>query len=210
MTRATSVLATVGASAAPIALLGALCPAQAVLTYNIYQSGVNVVAQASGSLNLPAPTGTPQCGAAGAIISSAATICTGPNITLNSYTISGPTTFNGTVNRVGSTSVSGIATGFNGGSSILFLDSSYTAGSPIVSSATFNNTTLAGLGFTISSGTLGTWTLAGTGDTISVVLGPPATPAPGPLPLMGGVAAFAFSRHLRRRVARGSGSYPRA
>jgi hypothetical protein len=59
---------------------------------------------------------------------------------------------------------------------------------PIVSSATFSSSTLAGLGFTISSGLIGTWTLADTLDTINVVLGPPAA-VPGPLPLFGAAAA---------------------
>ncbi|MFN7900745.1 MAG: hypothetical protein ACK5N0_13995 [Synechococcaceae cyanobacterium] len=93
------------------------------------------------------------------------------------------------------------------------IDSNYISGDPISSSATFNNTTLTGLGFTITSGEIGVWTLQPYGssdpytayDKIKVVLGaPPASPAPvpGPLPLLGVGSAFGFSRRLRRRAAR--------
>jgi hypothetical protein len=72
--------------------------------------------------------------------------------------------------------------------------------SPIVSGATFNNQTLAVLGFTISSSLIGTWTLAGNGDSITVVLGAPAV-VPGPLPLFGAAAAIGRSRTPRRRTS---------
>ena len=65
-----------------------------------------------------------------------------------------------------------------------------------MSSATFNNTTLKGLGFTTTR-LIGTWTLENGGDQIQVVL----TEVPGPLPLLGVGAAFGFSRRLRRRIS---------
>ena len=83
------------------------------------------------------------------------------------------------------------------------IESTYASGTPIVSSATFNGTTLAGLGFT-TTGLIGTWTLDGTSETIQVILGAPTqpgAPVPGPLPLLGASAAFSWSRRLRKRVA---------
>jgi len=64
-------------------------------------------------------------------------------------------------------------------------------GTPIVSSATFNNSTLAGLGFT-TTGLIG------------------LTEVPGPLPLLGAGAAFAYSRRIRRRIATSQATPPQA
>ena len=69
--------------AAPAALLLSQGQAKAVLTYNIFESKGDAIAQASGSLNLPAPIGSDQCFADGAISSGDAIICTGPNAVLN-------------------------------------------------------------------------------------------------------------------------------
>ena len=106
------------------------------------------------------------------------------------------------------TSTTGLATVFwaIGGFGI---QSTYSSGDPVVSSATFAGQTLAGLGFT-TPGLLGTWTLAVTNDTINVVVGaPPASAsAPGPLPVFGAAAAFGYSRRLRRRVSQSSSSAP--
>jgi hypothetical protein len=82
----------------------------------------------------------------------------------------------------------------------LRLDPAYTPNSPIVSSATFNGTTLSALGFT-TTGLIGTWTLDGTSETIQVVIGaPPPAAVPGPLPLLGAGAAFGWARRLRKRT----------
>jgi len=191
--------------AAPAALLLGAGRAEAILTYNIFESGADVVVQTSGSLNLPSPSGSGRCRFSGLIVSSVAAVCTGGtgsiNIGLPLYLISGPTSFNGTVVVRPASSVSGIYAALFGSNQGFYIGPGYTNSTPIVSSATFNNQTLAGLGFTISSGPIGTWTLNGTGDTINVVLGPPATAVPGPLPLFGAAAAFGWSRKLRRRLA---------
>jgi hypothetical protein len=184
-------------------------PARAILTYNIYETGGNVVVEASGSLDLTGATaGTPtDCTYNGGIASSGAGICTGFNAQSPTYLITGPTTFDGSVSVYPASSVSGIFTGFAGLAGYMGIDSSYTSGSPIVSSATFNGTTLAGLGFTPGlSGLIGTWALTGTSETIQVRLSPYA--APGPLPLLGAGAAFSWSRRLRRRVGRGQAPQP--
>jgi hypothetical protein len=191
--------------AAPAALLLSQAPAKAILTYNIFESGGNVVVQASGSLDLtganpfPFPFGPLSCGYNGVIVSASANICTGPDINLNAYTIVGPTSFNGTVNIEGASSATGTSTSL-GGVGLFGIDTAYTSNTPIVSSSTFNGTTLAALGFT-TTGLIGTWTLDGTSESIQVFLGPQAASVPGPLPLLGAGAAFGWSRRLRKRIA---------
>jgi hypothetical protein len=204
--------------AAPAALLLSQGQAKAVLTYNIFESGNDVVVQTSGSLTLTSPETTGfHCGIDGAISSSIGLVCTGADPDPASrpgrfftYSITGPLVFNGTVEAYPASSVSGIYTMFAGGGeeqftpSFFSIDDSYTSGDSIVSSARFNNTTLSGLGFTQSSGLIGTWTLTGSGDKIQVNLQPAASgsvPVPSPLPLFGAAAAFSWSRRLRRRIS---------
>jgi hypothetical protein len=190
---------------APLALCSLIAaerPAEAVLTYYIYEpAGTgNVVVETLGSLTLPASGEPGKCDLApfGLIISSSAAICTGSPANLNLYITSGPTSFIGP--DVFPDSASGIATALVGVSQQFAIDTTYTGG-PIISSSTFGMSTLAGLGFT-TTGLLGTWTLDGTGDTIEVrVAAPPAPPTsatPGPLPILGAAAAFGSVRKLRR------------
>jgi hypothetical protein len=176
--------------AAPAALLLSQGQAKAVLTYNIFESAGNVVVQTSGSINLTGatPTGRRQnCGANGVIASTAALVCSGPDFSAPSYRVTGPATFNGSALAYPASSVSGINTSLQGGSDSFVIDEAYVSSTPIASSATFNSTTLAGLGFT-TTGLIGTWTLTGTSETIQLILGSPATATaavPGPLPLLG-------------------------
>ncbi len=196
--------------AAPLPFLLGQDEAKAILTYNIFESGGNVVVQTSGSLNLAgATTGSPaSCVDNGAVFSSIAQICTGALGTLPAYLISGPTNFSsaGGIIQFPASSVSGISAKLFGLASTFYLDSSYSSGAPIVSSATFNGKTLASFGFTQTSGVLGTWTLNGTSESIQVVLAAPASAVPGHLPLLGAGAAFGWSRKLRRRIGAVSSS----
>jgi MYXO-CTERM domain-containing protein len=187
--------------AAPATLLLSQGQAKAFLTYNIFESGGNVVVQTSGSLDLTGATedyGNVICNFDGRIYSLNAFICTGPAILIDEYPITGPWSFNGTVNAFPASSVSGISTMLRGDAEKFDIDRAYTSATPIVSSATFNSTTLATLGFT-TTGLIGTWTLNGTSETIQVIIGPPS-PVPGPLPLFGVAAAFGWSRRLRKRI----------
>jgi hypothetical protein len=189
--------------AAPAALLLSQGQAKAVLTYNIFESGGNVVVQTNGSLNLTGatPIGNAACGVPGGLISSFAVICTGPKVTSSVYSVSGPKSFNGSVSAFPASSVSGTTTVLDGDGSKFYIDPAYLSTTPIVSSATFNGKTLASLGFT-TTGLIGTWSLTGTSDTINVFLGNLASAAvPGPLPLLGAGAAFGWSRRLRKRIA---------
>jgi hypothetical protein len=194
---------------APLAVTTVLAterPAQAILTYYIYESSNNVVVETSGSINLPTYLGTIGCSATGVIDSSSGIICTGDASILDLYSITGPGSF-GSGGQVFGSSSTGLGTGFSGnfGSGIFGIDPSYISGDPIISSVTFNNTTLSGLGIN-TTGLLGTWTLAETFDTIELRTGAAAgAPAavPGPLPLFGAAAAFGYSRRLRRRLSQG-------
>jgi hypothetical protein len=153
---------------APLALVSLIAaerPAEAVLTYYIYEpAGTgNVVVETLVSLNLPSGVAIEGCSAApvGVIFSSVAGICIGPSAQLNAYTlISGPFSFIGPDNLFAD-SASGIATTLVGVSQQFAIDTTYTGG-PIISSSTFGMSTLTGLGFT-TTGLLGTWTLDGTG-----------------------------------------------
>ncbi len=202
--------------AAPAALLLTQGQAKAVLTYNIFESGGNVVVQTTGSLNLAGATPVQQlkCGYNGIIISIQALICTGPGggdspEIIPFYPISGgPASLNGDVTDFDGSSPSGIPTMLFGAGNIIGISSAYVSGDPIVSSSTFTGKTLASLGFTISSGLLGSWILTGTTENIFACLGtdpcapPPSGAAvPGPLPLLGAGAAFCWSRRLRKRIA---------
>ena len=190
--------------AVPAALLLSQGDAKALLTYYIFENAGNVVVQTRGSLNLTGATqtGTLYCGADGAIISSAAAICTGadPRMEFPSFAISGPKNFNGTASIYPASSVSGIFIDLDGNNQRFVIDPTYTTNTPIVSSATFNGKTLAGLNFT-TTGLIGTWSLTGTSETIQVILGaPPSASVPGPLPLLGAGAAFGWARRLRKRT----------
>jgi len=202
--------------AAPAALLLSQGQAKAILTYNIFESGGNVVVQTSGSLNLPQTSiGSKVCNANGGIVSSIAVICTGPQGNLPFYGITGSPSFNGFVTNGNGSSASATSTflvgGINSDAPVGFgISSSYISGSPIVSTSTIAGETLSSLGFTINSGLLGSWTLDGTGDTIQAFLGPPAAAVPGPLPLLGAGAAFGWSRRLRKRISSPLSTPPQA
>jgi hypothetical protein len=187
---------------APVALLLYPGRAEAILTYNIFEDGPNVVIQTSGSLSLGTQLFQIGCSPEGIIVSNTVLLCTGlPSQANPVYRVSGPTSFNGSVSAIGASSVSGIATILTPTS--FALRAPYINNTPIISSATFNNATLAGLGFTTTTGLLGTWQLTdtpGPSGQINLVLGPPAA-VPGPLPLLGAAAAFGWSRRLRRRIA---------
>jgi MYXO-CTERM domain-containing protein len=188
-----------------------LCPgdAKAVLTYNIFQSGSDVVVQASGGLLLSGYDSTNLGYFPGPVLSSSfGQIATGPGATppLGYYAISGPTSFAGTANLNAfntTTSSTGIHTALNGNGSRFQIAPAYVSGSAISSSATFANKTLASLGLGSSSGLIGTWTLTSGGDKIYACVGSAAcapAPAPGPLPLLGAGAAFGWSRRMRKRI----------
>jgi hypothetical protein len=208
--------------AAPAALLLTQGEAKAILTYYIFENSGNVEIQAVGSLNLPNSYDPSICRnpPGGVIGSNRALICTGIGSNINTYNIQGPTSFNGTVNIRPTDSVTGIPTYLKGADNYFGIDTGYTPGTSITSTATINSQTLASIGFT-TTGLLGTWTLQPAdssdpytaNDTIQVVIGAPPSPStavPGPLPLFGAAAAFGWSRRLRKRIATPLSTPPQA
>lgn len=183
----------------PAAALAALlttatsAPAMAAVQITIYESGSNVIAEATGTLNLPPTSGTTHCGGApgvlanGAISPALGAICVGSG---QGYTYSldgGPTSFGGSLGRSADESW-GSLFGLNSSLGLLA-----TAGSIVDSHSIWRNTTLADLG--LQSGPIGTWKLKHPGEgTIT------ATATPAPLGLLGLGAMWAWARRLRRRI----------
>lgn len=199
-----------GAALAAIAA-AALAPsaAQAVMVINAYEQGADVIFKATGSLSLPSNNGTSGlCGGppgagfvSGATVrfaSSSSASCSS-NKNAYSYTFSGslPTSF--TV----ATSVSGTEFFLRGDVTRLVIDAAPNSSVSVDSTLTFANQTLASLSLTTLNSPLVTWTLANNETINFVALSSPPGPSnavPGPLPLMGAVAAFRASRRLRRRT----------
>ena len=121
--------------------------AEAALTYNIFESGGNVHIQTSGQLLLPTAVNTNSCTTNGFLSGPYALICSGQDVSAPVYMVSGPTTF-GFSGDYWADSVSGILTILNGLTRLFLIDPSYTPGTPIVSSATFQGKTLLDLGIT--------------------------------------------------------------
>ncbi len=172
--------------------------AQANLTYQILQSGSDVVLTSSGSFSQLGPvnnsgsfpTASGMNPGAGIILPVADF-----NFTFNNYQISGPSSFGSGIG-VNATSNSGTATALF--PTLLYLPSAYSLGTNISSTTTFANTTFSSLGLT--PGTY-EWSLVGTSEKIFVQIGPLASASvPAPLPLLGAGAAFATSRRLRSRI----------
>lgn len=202
-------------------------PAEAILTFYIFENSSNsnrVRLQAEGSLTLAAQTGatTNACSANGSIDFSGSRICAGSTGDTLTYSVA-PTPNTGAfdnyipallLNAISSSPNNPLASPNNtpfvyldSFSSQFFISPNYVSGTSISSFSDFSGT-FSQLGFGTITGTLGTWTI-GTGaltDTINVQFGAPPGPGPspstvpGPLPVVGGAAAFGWSRRLRRRI----------
>ena len=186
-------------------LVASACnPARAALNYNIYESSGNLILETSGSLNITTTgTATAYCGFDGALTLSFNVFCTGDDIGLESFSISGPDHFSaGTDDLFPTDSVSGMTTALDLNNASFLINPSYVSGTPINGSATFYGKYLTEIAIS-SSGSLGTWTIVSTGDTITVnATNPSPAPAgaPGTLPILGASEAFSISRRLRRSL----------
>jgi hypothetical protein len=194
----TVVVLVIGFSpSAPSAQAGS--SAQAGYTVTLSQQGPNVVATGSGTLNLTGLTFDFASVEFAAVKGSTARVVTGsPSPSADIYTgFSGPTSF-GTGGVVFATSGLGDQVGINGHLELIVVPTGYTSGSPLSSSATWDNTTISGLGLT--PGTY-VWTWGtGADQNFTVQIGPAtATPEPASLTLLGVTAAAVLGYHLRRR-----------
>jgi len=189
---------------ASAALLWCANPAKAILNINIYDDGPDLKVVVSGSLSaLGSSTSSDMCSSNGQLFYINGVICTGPAQVAAVYGLTGPSGYGSSASAVAS-SVSGPTFRIKtAGSANYLIDPAYVLGQPFLSSATFNNTSLAAQGFT-APGLVGTWTINGTSESINLFVGPasPSSAAvPGPLPLVGAGAAFGWSRRMRRRLA---------
>jgi len=224
--------------AAPAIVLLSQGQAKAVLNFYIFESEGNVILRGIGSLSLPGDVGTiPEidgfnCGLFDPGIGGS--FCAGRTSLIKIYNLDGPS-LDGppslppsspssiddelrATTSLGTTAA--LTTDLDGDQSsatveAFGLDPDYTGGF-IFSEAIFNNKTLASDFGITTTGLFGTWTLQsnGTGDgytandTINLFVSAP--PVPGPLPLLGAGAAFAWSRQLRKRIGSAAITPPQA
>jgi len=203
----------------------AATPAEAILTFYIFENPANsnkVRLQAQGSLNLGSPllpSAPNACSPNGAINFLARQVCAGTEGDSLTYAITPVANTSNFDNYMPKLDLSGITSSPNNPvsnpnpSPFVFLDSfsnsfyispNYVSGGQILSYSDFSGT-FADLFFSSTTGTLGTWAIGS--DSINVQFGAPPGPGPGPgstvpgpLPVLGGAAAFGWSRRLRRRI----------
>lgn len=182
-------------------------PAMAAVQITIYERGSDVIAEASGTLNLPPISSTSHCGGAprviadGAISPALGAICVGSGAGFVYSLDGGPTTFGESIGRSADESWGSL---FGINSSLRLMA---TAGPIVDSQSIWPNTRLSDLG--LQPGPIGTWTLDHPAEgTITAA----ATPAP--LGLLGLGAMLGWARRLRRRIRHGSpgraGATPRS
>jgi hypothetical protein len=158
-------------------LVAATCtPAKAAYTMRLYESGGNVLASGSGSINLD-----------GVILSGDATTANlirptsgllyvgGPTSHLVRFSVSGPANFGGGVTS-NSTSSTGSYVGIAGVTQVIYVPNTYASGTSFTTNATWNATTLAGLGATPGTYTW-TWGSGANADSYTLIIGSPTPPA---------------------------------
>lgn len=177
------------ASAAAVLILAGLA-AFASVKIDVYESGADVIARATGLLDLPAPLGSAYCGGSpgvipnGAIAPASGSICLGSGQGFT-YPITGPTGFGVGPGRYADESTGNLF-GFNASLGILA-----TPTSVVDSQSIWRNTTLAQLG--LQSGDLGTWYVGDQAITARASV-------PGPFGFLGVLAFWEWSRRLRHRI----------
>jgi hypothetical protein len=191
--------------------IGILCafsirPAQAGYTVTLQQSGANVVATGSGSLDLNPLTTDNQfhLGPAGGLMNpSSGLIFTGTSPLIADYqgTITGPANFGSGGVILSNGGSSGSTVGLNSGSDV-WVPFGYQSGNPLSDMATYNNATFASLG--VTPGTY-EWTWGtGVDQNFTLQIGPAAVPDSGStlaLLFLSLAALFGIGRLRAHRVA---------
>ena len=151
-------------------------------TLYFFESGGDVIASGSGSLNVTALAPAGSGPLLPIIIPGAALVFTGPAGTGNAYAgISGPSTLGAGFGVFPATTASGDIVGLDGGMfpGFVFTPASYVSGSPLATSATWPATTLAGMDLTPGTYTW-TWGTGSSADSYTIHVGvtPPSTAIP--------------------------------
>ena len=188
------------------ALIGA--NASAAVTAYIYQSGANVNATLSGTINT---TGLTSAGTGVVAVSPGLTafvglLSFGGTQNYSSYTgMVGPANFGPGGATFNATSASGSAVLMEGITPVLRLPAGYISGTSLASSMTWTGQALAGMGVTNGTYTW-TWGAGATADSFTLIVG---TAPPTPVPAIGqaGLAALVFgllaaTYVLKRRQSR--------
>ena len=185
---------------AVLGLLVGIPVAQAAVLINISESGANVVATGSGTINLAALTAANNGNASPQVIGNGAFVAVGANnsnFTPYDLTITGPNSF-GTIAQSFPANGTGDFLGVWGSASTIFVPQGYVSNDPLTGTAQWDNQSFASLGLTPGTYVY-TWGSGTTADSLTVQI--TATPEPGTLTLvaLGGLCAFAYRR---RRVVR--------
>ena len=172
--------------AAPFATLIVACLAvpvvQGAYVVNVVQSGLNVVASGSGTLNLTALTNFGTGSGQPGVFPTNGNLGVGVAAGDTGYdSISGPSSF-GSGPFVAASSATGSYVQLGLGAGGFYVAQSYVSGTQTSGTATWNNTTIAALGLTPGTYTY-TWGGGATADSFTVNIGtsPTATPAPSSL-----------------------------
>jgi hypothetical protein len=145
-------------------------PGHAAVTIYMYQSGPDVVASYSGTVNLTGLTtyGFANCSATGFLNPALAIICVGDGTSFDAYT--GFTAIPGVLGSGGgtvdATSATGAGIALTSTLGIIGVPPGYVSGSALSGTSTWNGRTLSNLGLTN-----GTYVWSWTSDNVTVVIG---------------------------------------
>jgi hypothetical protein len=184
------------------ALAGAAIPAaaNAAVTVNITQSGADVVATATGTLDLTGLTSQGSFFLSEFIRPDVGYVGLGADGSVSGYSgFTGPTNF-GPADITDSSSRSGTSFALNSssfGSPYVFVPIGYVSGSAISGTATWLGTTIGALG-----ANPGTYVYTSAHDTVTIIIGSVPEPSTWAMMLIGfGAIGFAMRRKSMRRVA---------
>jgi hypothetical protein len=186
------------------ALLLASVPvtADATLVVDMFQSGGNVVATASGSLNLADLTYSSSAGVIPGVLPNIASIIIAPpggDGSADIYTsFSGPTSFGAHLRTVASSGTGDII-GIQGALGDIFVPAGYVSGSALSGSMTFDNTTIARM--LMTPGTY-TWTWGSGADADNLTVNIASVPEPSSLVMAAAALLAGLGMWVRRRGRR--------
>ena len=183
--------------ASAAALLAAPAAANAAVTIQINELGSNVVVGVFGSLDLDGLTSAGTFRLDTGVRGTAAYVGSGPTDQLvTGYSgFTGPESIGPSTTFFATSTSSGDAFAFNGGTALVFVDPNYVSDDSLVNQSTFLGTTINALGLTT-----GTYVYSSANDTITVIIGP-SVPEPATWAMMIGGFGLAGGA-LRRRATR--------